>query len=63
MIRSLYLTNRFFLALGGLILLFVLGFSFPWIFGVAKVASIVFALLVIADLLLLYNVKKGISAV
>ncbi len=61
MIRSLYLTKRFFLALAGLVLLFVLGFSFAWLFGVARVGFVVFVLLVLADLLLLYRVKKGIS--
>ncbi|MFP4293688.1 MAG: DUF58 domain-containing protein [Cyclobacteriaceae bacterium] len=61
MIRSLYLTNRFFLTLAGLVLLFVLGFSFPWLFGVARVGFVVFVLLIVADLLLLYNVNKGIS--
>lgn len=61
MIRSLYLSKRFFLALAGLVLLFVLGFSFAWLFGVARVAFLVWVLLLSADLLLLYNTRKGIS--
>ncbi len=59
--RSLYLSNRFFLALSGLVLLFVLSFSFSWLFGLAQAFFLVFLLLIVADLLLLYNVKKGIS--
>ncbi len=61
MIRSLYLTKRFFLALAGLVLLFVLSFSFAWLLGVARVGFVVFVLLVVADLLLLFNTQKGIS--
>jgi uncharacterized protein (DUF58 family) len=61
MIRSLYLSNRFFMALAGLVLLFILGFSFSWLYGLAQAAFLVWVLLIITDLLLLYNVKKGIS--
>ncbi len=62
MLRSLYLTNRFFISLAVVILLFILSFSFNWLFGVALVSFFVWLLLIVADLLLLYNTKKGISA-
>ena len=62
MIRSLYLTQRFFLALSGLILLFVLGFSFSWLFALARVAFIVFVLLLVVDLLMSYRTRRGVVA-
>lgn len=60
-LRSLYLTKRFYISLIAVVLLFVLSFSFGWLFRVAQVSFFVLLLLIIADLLLLYNTKKGIS--
>lgn len=61
LIRSLYLTQRFFISLAAVVLLFVLSFSFDWLFRMAQVSFFVWLLLILADLLLLYNTKKGIS--
>ena len=59
--RSLYLTNRFFVALGGVILLFMLSYSVPFLFGVAKVLFWVMVALVITDGLLLYRTPSGLA--
>ncbi|MEK6475911.1 DUF58 domain-containing protein [Catalinimonas sp. 4WD22] len=61
MLRTTYLTHRFFFGLAVVVLLFVLSFSFSWLFRVAQVCFLVWLLLIIADILLLYNIKKGIS--
>ena len=61
MLRSLYLTNRFFFAIGAIVLLFVLSFSFPVLFPVAKLLFWAMIVLVIIDMVLLYRVKQGLS--
>ncbi|MGB3849239.1 MAG: DUF58 domain-containing protein, partial [Tunicatimonas sp.] len=57
--QSLFLTNRFFVALGGLVLLFCVSYSVPALAGVARVLFGVLVALVVVDLLLLYQ-KRGI---
>ena len=59
--RSLYLTNRFFWAWGGLVLLFMVSYSFPALFGPAKVLLGATIALVVADGLLLYRVRQGLD--
>ena len=59
--RSLYLTNRFFIALGVLVLLFVLSYSFSLLFGLANVLFWVMMALIAVDLLLLYRVRQGLD--
>ncbi len=61
MIQSLYLNNRFFIAIGAVIFLCVLGFALPVAFAVGKVALLVCLGLLAADLLLLYRTEKGIA--
>ena len=61
LLRSLYLTRRFFFALGGIVLLFLLSYSLPLLFGPAKVLFGVLVALVGADLLLLYRVRQGLD--
>ena len=61
MIRSLYLNNRFFIAVGLVIFLCVLGFAVPVAFAVGRVALLVCLVLLAADLLLLYRPNKGIT--
>jgi uncharacterized protein (DUF58 family) len=60
--RSLYLDRRLFIALGGVTVLFVLAYIFPLLLGIAKVAVIVLAGLIIVDLLLLYRARRGVRA-
>jgi uncharacterized protein (DUF58 family) len=52
---DVYLGKRFFLVFGGLIALFVIAFPFPILFAVAKVSLLVAAVVLIVDLLLLFN--------
>lgn len=59
--RSLYLTRRFFVILGWLVLLFVLSYSFSVLFGVARVLFGVLVALLIVDLVLLYRVRQGLE--
>ncbi len=60
MIQSLYLNNRFFIAVGLVIFLCVLGFAVPVAFAVGRVALLVCLALVAADLLLLFRTNRGI---
>ena len=60
LIRSLYFQNRFFIALGLVVLLFVISFSFPVLFVISQLTLLVVILLLLADMLLLYRVKRGI---
>ncbi len=61
LIRSLYFNNRFFLAGAIVVILFVISFSFPFFFGIAKLFLTLLVGLLITDLILLYRVKKGIG--
>ncbi|WP_010177796.1 DUF58 domain-containing protein [Aquimarina agarilytica] len=59
---TLFLNNRFFYALIGVVVSFVFGFIYPIIFPVAKIlAGLLFSVLIV-DILLLYLAKKGIQA-
>lgn len=53
--RQLYLTNRFFWVLGGLILCFVLGFPVPVLFPVAQGLGVLLLALIFLDIFLLYG--------
>lgn len=59
MIKNLFLTTRFFILFGGVIMLFVAAFSFQWLFGLAQTSFVLAIALVIADYMLLFN--KGIT--
>jgi uncharacterized protein (DUF58 family) len=54
LIRSLYLSERLFIALGSSVLLFVLSFVFPAILILAKLVFVTILVAAITDLLLLY---------
>jgi uncharacterized protein (DUF58 family) len=58
--KTLYLNNRFFIALGVIIFLCMMGFAYRIFFGIAQVSLLVFVLLAIIDILLLYRHKQGI---
>lgn len=53
--RQVYLTNRFFWLLGGLILCFVLGFPVPLLFLVAQGLGVLLLALVFLDIFLLFG--------
>ncbi len=59
--KSLYLNNRFFIALGLVVFLCMLGFAYPVWFGIAQVILLVVVLLLLVDMLLLYYYKNGME--
>lgn len=62
MIKSLFVTNRFFWATGLLIVLCALGFALPILFVAAQILLVVLLVLVFLDLFTLYNKWMGFSA-
>ncbi len=61
LLHTLYLNNRFFWAFGAIIVLFVISFSFPVLFIIAVLALCMALIVLAADILLLYWVKKGLA--
>ncbi|MDO6766506.1 MULTISPECIES: DUF58 domain-containing protein [Cellulophaga] len=61
--KDLFLNNRFFYAMFGIIVLFVLSFIFSSLLLIAKLLLFVFLALVLVDVLILFLTKKGIDAV
>ena len=61
LIRTLFLTPRFFQATGIIVVAFVFSFVFPALMGISKLFFFLLLALVAADLLLLYRVKKGLG--
>lgn len=61
-LKSLYINNRFFYVLAGLVILFIVSFLFPVIFGLVKGLLIVLILVWLVDIYLLYGMKQGIQA-
>jgi len=57
-LKTVYISNRFYLAAGILIVLFVFGNYYTFIFAVAKALLLFFAALILIDILLLYNSSK-----
>jgi len=58
--KSLYLSNRLFWALGLSVFLFMLGFAYPAALTVGKVSVLVWVLLLAVDLSMLYQLKEGL---
>ena len=61
-IKNLYLTNRFFVVLAALILLYVLEYLLVLPVGIAGVCLIVFGLMVSAETVLLFRNRLGLQA-
>jgi uncharacterized protein (DUF58 family) len=61
-LKSLYLAPRLFMALGAVLLLFVLGFFFTIFLALARAGLVAIVLLLLVDLLLLYRKPRGIVA-
>ncbi len=59
-IRSLYFNKLFFQVLGVLVVIFIIGFIIPAIFVIARVLFLVMVVMVILDMLILFNTRKGI---
>ncbi len=62
-LRSLYLDPRFFIALGVVVVLLVLGEYWPVFLGLGKAGIIVLGVLTLLDLLLLYRTSEGMRGV
>lgn len=62
-LRSLYINNRFFQCVGVLVAMFVTSFIFPSLILIPKILFFLFVSVAIADIIVLYRVKKGIHAV
>lgn len=60
--KSFYLTNLFFYILGGLIALFVFSFFFKSLFLLCQLLLAVFSGIVLLDVFVLFNNKKGIES-
>ncbi|MBS1486201.1 MAG: DUF58 domain-containing protein [Bacteroidetes bacterium] len=59
--RSLFLSNRLFTLLGSIAGLFILTFIFQGLYFLPKIFFFVLLAVVVADALLLYRVKKGLT--
>ena len=60
--KDLFLNNRFFYVLFGIIVLFVFSFVFPSVLFLAKFFVFIFSTVTIIDVFILFRVKKGIEA-
>lgn len=60
--KNLFLTSRLFAGLGGVVLLFLLSFFFPWLGVIPVIAFWVFIALILIDIWVLYRLKNGIFA-
>ncbi len=54
-IKNIFLTNRFFVLFGGVIICFVLSFAFEILFPVAQTLFVLACILVVLDMFLLFN--------
>ncbi len=62
LLRPPYPTRRLFYALAGTIFLFLLGYSLPWVFPLARVLFFALTALLLLDLVLLYATKNALFA-
>ncbi|MFK7936870.1 MAG: DUF58 domain-containing protein [Saprospiraceae bacterium] len=60
--KSLYLTNRFFLLFGCIVVLFILAFPFAFFLPVAQTVLVLSIALVVVDYLRLFNKNVSVSA-
>lgn len=60
-IKSLYLSERFYISIINIIVLALLGHFVPLLFPIAKISLLLFFALVAVDSLMLYRSKRGIS--
>jgi len=61
MFKSIFISSRFYYGISICVCLFVLSFSWPAIFILAKLALLILALLTVVDGIVLYNSGKNIS--
>ena len=63
LLRSLYINNRFFQCMGALVALFVTSFIFPAFILVPKILFLILVSSSVADIIVLYRVRKGLHCV
>lgn len=56
--RKIYLTRRFFIGVFTLVLMFTLGYPFPWIYNLAKIGLLLLSVLMLVDIVWL-RFSKG----
>ena len=61
-IKNLFLTNRFFFVVAILTGGMMLSYAFPFLFAFVKTGCILFAVLILIDILLLYNRSVVVTA-
>lgn len=62
LIRSLYLSSRFFVAMVGLSVIFFMGYFLPILFSIGQLLLVAVFILLLIDLWLLYHIKDGVFA-
>jgi uncharacterized protein (DUF58 family) len=60
-IKNIFLTNRFFLAVGVIACITMLSYAFPFLFAIAKAAGVLLSLFCFVDIILLYNKSIRVS--
>src|SRR5690554_5409698 len=60
--KKLYTNNLLYYALFGVIVLFVLAFIFPILYGLSWIALVVVLVFLLLDVLILFGAKTGIKA-
>src|SRR5688572_11391669 len=61
LVRNLFLTARFFYGAGALIALMTLSYPFPFLLPFAKTGCIIFPIVVVIDILLVFNRNVSIQ--
>lgn len=59
--KALYLNNRFFIVLTGIVALCCLGFAYPFFFAVGRAALVALGFLLLVDSILLFRQKNGLK--
>lgn len=54
-LRNLFLSNRFFLVMGGLIALMMFSYAFPFFLPIAQTLCVLFSVICLVDVILLHN--------
>jgi uncharacterized protein (DUF58 family) len=60
--KSIYINDRLYWIVGGLVVFFLFSFGFPLLFPIVQLALLFLVALVFIDAFLLYRIKKGISS-
>lgn len=61
-LRNVFIANRFYYAVGALIVAMAISYSFPFLFPVAKTAVVLFLIVTLADVVLLFNRRTALSS-